>query len=186
MNGRIVECQRACQFTTESRPNLNPRPIGHRPPNFFDLSVSHRDATGRPIAAAMQRPHPTAAIGQSMNHDITPRRDPILRGTGDIVRIGIRDMQGAMKITILLMPVDQIDSLRRPLIALLLLRSNRGAAQSYPITLQRGRATEERQPPGRLLHQDAVGSRFGRKRMPLILQTEKCHGDADRGNQQKK
>src|SRR3977135_2005894 len=98
--------------------------------------MGHSDAAGGPVAPAMKRADPAAAVSDSVNHDVAPGRHSLRGRTIDVALFRIRDGPGQMIIAIRFVEIDPVKAFRRALIAFLFFRADWRAAQSDAIRFE--------------------------------------------------
>ena len=91
----------------------------------------------------MRRPDRAVPIRESMNVNVSPRRNVESRGSPSVLMIGIRNMKRLIKLRVLVSRIQNIDAFGCAMVALPLLWSYRLGSQRYFVTLNHGTATEE-------------------------------------------
>ena len=119
----------------------------------------------------MKGADPPPSIGKAVNHDVAARWDAACGRAIDIPLVRIRDVQSAVVVAVLLMKIDPIKAFRRSLIAFLLLRPDRRAAQRHAISFERRPVAQESQAPDRLFNEDAVGGAVRGQGMQIQMGT---------------
>lgn len=117
------------------RQDLERRAIADQVPDFFDLLISDCDAAVGPIASAMGSANESVSIRQAMNEDIFTWRDAQFVRPFAIGRIGIRNMQRAMKLAVRFPAIDNVDAFGRFVVTLSCLRSDRIPAERDFVSL---------------------------------------------------
>lgn len=137
--------------------DLDGRTVWYQFPDFVYLGIRDRDASIGPISCAMGRADHAIAIRQSVDHDVAAGGTSFVLSFPPVLLIGIRNVNGLVKLALRIPPVERVGSFGSLVISLLFLGADWIRSQSDLVCANDFAPREEGQRVLALYHDNLVG-----------------------------
>src|SRR5581483_2177517 len=92
------------------RPDFNRSSVPYCLPDLIHFGVGYGNATVGPVVETVSAADPAISVGKTMDHDLAARRNCGLTRTLDVLRAGVRDVNGFVKPASRVAAVQHIDA----------------------------------------------------------------------------